>query len=168
MQSSDMDETTVEPYLETAPRFAGSWNSTENTWIMNLLPLHEPVLIKPLVSDSVLPGDWFLVLGVSASIAVLVWLVIEVARINENSIFEPLLDDSAEAKLKFLFNLVWLAWPCEWGFSIAAASCTWSHHCTGWHQVGYSFASPASCHSCCPLCFLVRRRTSAAQVRQAP
>ena len=37
----------------------------------------------------------------------------EVARINEHSIFEPLLDDSAEAKLQFLFNIEWPAWPCE-------------------------------------------------------
>ena len=81
---------------------------------MNLLPDHEPVLIKPLVPDAVLPGDWFLVLGVCAGTEVLVWPVIEVARINENSIFEPLLDDSAEAMLKFLFNLEWLAWPGEW------------------------------------------------------
>ena len=105
----------LEPHLLTALRSAGSWNSTENTWIMNLLPDHEPVLIKPLVPDSVLPGDWSLVLGVCASTAVLVWPVIEVSRINENNIFEPLADDSAGAMLKFLSNVEWLAWPCEWG-----------------------------------------------------
>ena len=81
---------------------------------MNLLPNHEPVLIEPLVPDSVLPGQWFLVLGDCASTAVLVWPVMEVARIHETGIFEPLVDDSAEAMLKLLFNLEWHAWQCEW------------------------------------------------------
>ena len=99
----------LEPYLLTAVRSAGSRNLTENTRTMNLLPNHEPVLIEPLVPDSVLPGQWFLVLGVCASTAVLVWPVKEVARIHETSIFEPLADDSAEAMLKLLFNLEWHA-----------------------------------------------------------
>ena len=38
----------------------------------------------------------------------------EVASINETSVFEALLADGAESMLKFLFNSEWLAWPCEW------------------------------------------------------
>ena len=63
-----------------------------STWIMNLFPHHERVLVQPLVPDTVLPGQCFLVLRVCASTRVRVWPVMDVARINENSIFEPLLD----------------------------------------------------------------------------
>ena len=104
----------LEPYLLTAVHAAGSWHLTENAWmVMNLLPCHEAVLIA-FGRRLCLSRTMFLVLGVCASTAVLVWPVMEVARINENSIFERLLDDRAEAMLKFLFNLEWFAWPCEW------------------------------------------------------
>ena len=52
---------------------------------MNLLPSHEFVLIKPLVPDSVLPGDW--VFG-PWSLCQHSGAVIEGARINDNSMLE--------------------------------------------------------------------------------
>ena len=46
----------LEPCLLTAVRSGQSWHMTENTWMLNLLLNHEPVLIPPLVDVSVLPG----------------------------------------------------------------------------------------------------------------
>ena len=162
LQSSDVDETSLRnPSLDCCALCRFVELDGEH---INLLPNHELVVIQPLV-----PTLSFQVNGFGS------WESVPAQRYWCGQSWKlPASSKTASSNpswtvlrqcCKFLFNTEWLAWPCE---TIAAESCMWSHHCPGWHQVGYSFASRASCHSCCPLCFLFRRRTSAAHVGQAP
>jgi len=105
----------LEPYLMAHLHRTRSWAASELAWLTNLLPNHEPVLVRALVTPPLLIPEWVLVLGVCESTAALVWPVVEVTgNFGEHHFFEPKTDEDAVPSLRFICDLQWELWPCVW------------------------------------------------------
>ena len=104
-----------EPGLARELFDAQSTAEEQNTWMMDLIPSCEPVLLQkcgPGEEPSL--AEWFLVLGVVERTAVCCWPVENDATFDLNVLFSPSVAAGTQCTMLHVLNLNWNVWNAEW------------------------------------------------------
>ena len=89
-----------------------AWLDGENSWLVNMFPNSEPILLRRVAPAST--DKWVLVNGRCDHTAVCVWPVTAVALSHTHEMFEPLVTNTAKVDYRCVYDRQWELLTCIW------------------------------------------------------